>query len=145
VGGGGDVVRISHRKLVRLHVAVAAVTSVAATVETVEVDLPAPGLSSTLAAMMPPTIEALEDAEGAATGHNGRYEVTWSDAFYFGSQGYGVVSELERAGFDVGAAFPWHVPITDHRVRDPDETTAIVHLATGIFVDRLIAPPWTTL
>jgi hypothetical protein len=109
-------VRISHRKLVRLHVAVAAVTPVAATVETVEVDLPAPDLSFTLAAVMPPTIEALEDAEGAATGHNGRYEVTWSDAFYFGSQGYGVV-----------------------------ETTAIVHLATGIFVDRLIAPPGTTL
>lgn len=116
--------------------AVAAVTSVATTVEAVKVDPPAPSLSSTLAAVMPPTFEALEDGEGAATGHNGRYEVTWSDAFSFGSQGYGVVDELERAGFDVGAAFPWHVPITDHRVRDPAGTTAIVDLATGIYVDR---------
>ena len=45
-----------------------------------------------------------------------------------------MVSELERAGFEAGAAF-----------RDPDEITAIVHLATGIVVDRLIAAPGSTL
>ena len=120
---------------------VAVVASAAATVEAVDVDPPAPNLSSTLGAVLPPTIAALERGEGAATGRDGRYAVTWDDAFYFGSQGYGVVSELERAGFDAAAAPPWHVPITDHRVVEPADATAVVHLATGVFVEQWRAVP----
>jgi hypothetical protein len=33
------------------------------------------------------------------------------------------------------------VPITDHRVVDPDEATAVVHMATGLYVDRWRAVP----
>ena len=121
--------------------AVTVVSSAVATVEAADVDPPAANLSSTLGALLPPTIEALERGEGAATGRDGRYVVTWSDAFYFGSQGYGLVSELERAGFDASAAPPWHVPITDHRVLEPADATAVVHMATGLFVDQWRAVP----
>jgi hypothetical protein len=120
---------------------VAVVASAAATVDAAGVDPPEPHLSATLGELMGPTIAALDRGEGAATGRDGRYAVTWSDAYYFGSQGYGIVSELERAGFDAGAAPPWHVPITDHRVVDPEEATAVVHMATGLYVDRWRSVP----
>ena len=61
-----------------------------------DVDRPAPGLSSVLGAVMPPTEQALLDHCRTATGRDGRYSVTWSDALYIGSQGYGIVLELER-------------------------------------------------
>jgi hypothetical protein len=121
--------------------AVALSATAVTTVAALDVDPPAPNLSSTLGQVLPPTVAALERGEGAATGRDGRYVVTWSDAFYFGSQGYGVVSELERAGFEAAAAPPWHVPITGHRVVEPAETTAVVHLATGLFVERWRAVP----
>jgi len=81
-----------------------------------------------LAEIVPPAAERLDPRN--------RYLVTWDDSFYIGSQGYGVVSELERRGFDAGALFPWRVPITHHRVYAPDEVDAEVHLAVGAFVER---------
>ena len=35
---------------------------------------------------------------------------------FIGSQGYGLVNELERAGFDVGVHETWRVPVTPQRV-----------------------------
>jgi hypothetical protein len=61
--------------------------------------------------------------------------VTWDDSFYIGSQGYGLVSELDRAGFDVGVGDTWRVPVTHHRVYAPDEVDVTVHLAVGRFVE----------
>jgi hypothetical protein len=113
-----------------------AASSVALTVEAVDTDPPEPHLSSTLGAVLPGTLAALERGEGPATGRDGRYMVAFSDAAYFGSQAYGLVSELERAGFDAGMADVFHVPITDHRVIGPDDATAVVLLATGNKIDR---------
>lgn len=110
-------------------------------VRAVEVPPPAPRLSATLGELVGPTAAALDDGVGAATGREGRYVVRWSDAFYIGSQGYGLVNELERRGFDVGVPEPWRVPVTAHRVRPPAEATAQVHMATGFWIDRWRAVP----
>jgi hypothetical protein len=122
-------------------VAAVGVGSVALTVAAVETDPPEPHLSSALGAVLPETMAALDRRDGAATGRDGRYMVAFSDALYFGSQSYGLVSELERAGFDAGMSDVLHVPITDHRVIGPDDATALVILTTGANIDRWRAQP----
>lgn len=89
-----------------------------------------------LAAVVDEAAAGLDAGEGLATGKEGRYLVTWSDAFHIGSQGYGLLSELERRGFDVGIESGRRVPGTAHRVLEPVDATARVHLATGAFVAR---------
>ena len=124
--------------------AMVAVTTAAVVVSVtaaVGVDPPESHLSSTLGRVASGTVAALERGEGAATGHEGRYQVAWDDAYYFGSQGYGLVSELERAGFDAGLSETFHVPITDHRVIETHEATATVHLVTGRYIEPWRAVP----
>jgi hypothetical protein len=112
------------------------VSSVALAADARNVDPPAPGLSSVLASVMPPTEQALLDHKGTATGRDGRYSVTWSDALYIGSQGYGIVLELERQGFTAGVPNSARVPMTSSRVIEPADATAVVHLATGLHIDQ---------
>ncbi len=94
------------------------VSTVAFTAAAVDAPPPSATESSILGGLLPGTVAALERGDGAAVGRDGRYLVTWTDAYYFGSQGYGLVSELERDGFDARAEEHRHVPITDHRVID---------------------------
>ncbi len=92
-------------------------------------DPPAPQLSEVLAAVVPPTAAALD--------RDATYLVTWDDSFYIGSQGMGLVSALDRLGFDVGASDTWRVPLTQHRVVDAAEADAQIELAVGTdFVAR---------
>ena len=84
----------------------------------------------------------IESGAGAATGLDGSYMVTWDDAMHFGSQGYGLISELERRGVDAGAAYTWRVPVTRHRVITAAEATAELHLTTGIYVEQWRANPY---
>lgn len=121
--------------------ALAVVMSGVTAVQAAGVEPPASDLSAALGGVLPSTVAALERGDGAATGPDARYVVIWSDAVYFGSPGYGLVSELERAGFDVRAAMPWHVPITDHRAMEVEDATAVVHLVTGQYIDRLRSIP----
>jgi hypothetical protein len=93
-------------------------------------------LSVVLHELVGPTVEALESGEGAATGRDGRYLVAWSDSLHIGSQAYGLMSELERAGFDAGLLPLFHVPATDHRSFGPEDATARVELVTGRFLDE---------
>jgi hypothetical protein len=109
-------------------------------VDATDAEPPAPRLSSTLGAVTGPTAEALEAGVGPATGHDGRYVVTWEDALHIGSQAYGLVSELERRGFTVGMTRGLVVPNTKYRTIDPDDATAEVHFATGPYID-----PWRQL
>jgi len=120
---------------------VLAVASVALTVEAVDAEPPEPHLSSPLGAVLPGTIDALERGAGPATGRDGRYTVVFDDALYFGSQAYGLVGELERAGFDAGMPDVYHVPITDHRVIAPEDATALVVLANADNLGRWRAVP----
>ena len=107
---------------------VALVGSVLLSVEAARAEPPAPQLSEVLAAVVPDVVAALD--------HDQRYLVTWDDSFYIGSQGYGLVSELDRRGFDAGVLEPWRVPVTHHRVYAHDEVDLEVHLAVGGFVER---------
>lgn len=94
-------------------------------------------VSAVLAELVPDTVAALERGEGAATGRDGRYHVDWRDALHIGSQAFGLMSELERAGFDAGLGPVFRVPATEHRVVEPSQATARVILATGFHVDQL--------
>lgn len=116
--------------------AVALVVTVASIVVAPGTEHPEERLGETYGVLISPTIDALDDGVGAATGADGRYAVVWTDAYFFGSQGYGVVDELERAGLDVGVYEPWRVPVTPQRVVAVGDVDAEVILATGRFVGQ---------
>lgn len=105
-------------------------------IDSASADVPEAHLSTSLRALVAPTAEAIEQGVGAADGHGGTYLVTWSDALWFGSQGYGLVSELERRDLHVGVTNTWRVPVTLQRVVDPATATAEIHLATGSYIDQ---------
>ncbi len=122
--------------------AVVAVGSYAAlTVEAFGAEVPEQHLSDGLRAVAGPTAQALRDGVGAADGRDGTYLVTWSDSRHFGSQGFGLLNDLDREGFHVGALPVWRVPATPSRTVDPAAVTAEVRLATGVFVDEVRALP----
>lgn len=93
-------------------------------------------LSTILAELLPATVEGLEAGTGPASGRSGTYLVTWSDPVHIGSQGYGLLIELERRGFHVGVAANLRVPATTHRVIDGSDASARLILASGLWVPR---------
>lgn len=116
--------------------------SVAAfTVDAARAEAPEEHLSDTLAVLVPQTVAALEADVGGTAGTDGRYTVTYADSYYFGSQSYGLVSELERRGFDVGMPATWRVPVTPHRVVLEVDATAQLRLATGRYIAEVAALP----
>lgn len=106
-----------------------------------DAQVPEPRLSTPLGEVVAPTVQAIRDGVGAAVGSDGRYVVTWSDAYFFGSQGYGLVNELERAGLHVGVDPTFRVPVTPQRVVDRAQVDAQVHLSTGVYIDQWAALP----
>jgi len=96
------------------------------------VDPPEARLSRSLDAVVGPTAKALSAGIGAADGKGGTYAVVWADAYYFGSQGYGLINELERRGFTARAYSTYRVPVTPQRITDPAHATAEVVLVTGV-------------
>jgi hypothetical protein len=105
------------------------------------VDPPEARLSRVLNALIDPTVAALRDGVGAADGPDGVYAVIWEDAYYFGSQGYGLISELERRGFTARAYATFRVPVTPQRITDPAHATAEVALVTGVNIADWRAKP----
>jgi hypothetical protein len=63
------------------------------------------------------------------------------DPIAIGSQGFGLVNELERAGYDVGLPELHWAGGTRHRVREPDEATGVIHLAVGDAIAELERRP----
>ena len=126
-------------------IVVVAAFAIACTVATAAVatdtDHPEQRLGETFGVLVEPTVEAIRSGVGESTGIDGRYVVSWTDAYFFGSQGYGMVNELERAGLDVGVYDTWRVPVTPQRVVSTDEVDAEIVLATGRFVERWRADP----
>jgi len=102
-----------------------------ATVDAAYVQPPAPELSAMMGELAPPTVEALDGGSVPGSGRDGRYLVTWDDPIALGSLGFGLLLELERAGFDVGALEVHRAGATPQRVLDPAEATAEVHVALG--------------
>lgn len=127
--------------VVRVAMGVIAIAAVLFVVDSATVDPPEARLSRVLGEVVGPTADALRDGVGAAEGPDAVYAVYWEDAYYFGSQGYGLINELERRGFDARAYDTYRVPITYHRIAQPSEVTAEVVLATGVNVEVWRAKP----
>ena len=118
----------------RAAMAVLALAGVVFVRDSIMVDPPEDHLSRGLDALVDPTVDALRSGEGAATGPDGVYAVIWDDAYFFGSQGYGLINELERRGFTARAYNTFRVPVTPQRIIDPSQATAEVALVTGVNV-----------
>ncbi|MDQ3737975.1 MAG: hypothetical protein M3337_02255 [Actinomycetota bacterium] len=92
-------------------------------------------LSRGLRELVDPTYEALVEGVGEASGPDGRYLVQWSDAHFFGSQVYGLISELDDRGLDVGGHPYFTVPLTPERTMPVERATAEVHFASGAYIE----------
>ena len=120
----------------RLTVAVAAVALLAFTVECATFDPPESSLSDPLGVLVVRTDRALRAGVGGADASD-RFVVTWNDAHYIGSQGYGLVNELERRGWDVGVPDTWRIPVTRQRVTPDARATRELRFASGRYLTGL--------
>jgi hypothetical protein len=111
------------------------------TVEAASVQMPTPFLAEELRAVVGPTVHALDHHVGPADGPRGRYLVTFTDPNSLGSQAFGLLNELERSGFHVGMTAGFRAEIAPHRVLDPGQATAVVHLAVGSDIATWRAKP----
>jgi len=112
-------------------IGVAVVMTVVFAVEAADVEFPTPRLSRTLGAVVDPTVRALERQPGPDGGRRGTYLVTFGDPASLGAQGFGLMNELERRGFHIGALDLYRGPVTPHRVLTFSQATAVVHLSIG--------------
>jgi hypothetical protein len=101
------------------------------TIEASSTQNPMPFLADELRAVVNPTVRGLERYVGSSHARSGVYLVTFSDPASLGSQAFGLMNELERRGFDVGATGAYRNTMTPHRVVDPTRATAVVHVAVG--------------
>lgn len=103
--------------------------------------VPNPPLSRTLGQLVAPTARALAAGSVPGGGRHGRYLVTWTDPVAIGTQGFGLMNELERRGFQVGAPEPFAAGVTPHRALSTARATAIVHLSVGADIETWRALP----
>lgn len=80
------------------------------------------------------TAEAL-----AARKATDRFLVAWRDPTHLGTQGWGLILELERRGFDVAGSPPLASMLGRHRVVEPHEADGVLLLAVGPAIDDLRA------
>ena len=118
--------------LAAVTIAVCTVMSIGAAIV---LDVPEPQLSDGLRAVVPDTEAAIDAAIGPAVGPDGRYIVRWNDALLIGSQGYGLINELERHGYHVGVQDEYRVPVTPQRVFDEGTYDAEIQFVSGKFID----------
>jgi hypothetical protein len=105
-----------------------------------EVELQSPRVNETLGELVQPTAGALAKLE--ANGEPGPYLVTFfPDPLAIGAQGFGLLNELDRLGFDVRAHMVNRPGATRYRVIEPDDATIEVHLATGADIARWRTDP----
>jgi hypothetical protein len=99
--------------------------------EATSVHSPTPALGDQLGDIVGPTAGALDRLSRTTVGQHDRYLVTYSDPDNLGSQAFGLVNELERDGFNVGAPAALRTIVGAHRVLATGEATAVVHLSVG--------------
>ncbi|HYI62624.1 MAG TPA: hypothetical protein VEW93_12565 [Acidimicrobiales bacterium] len=120
---------------------VAVVAAGAFTTDTVDAEPSRPDLSATLGVVADGTAEALGRGEVVGGGRSGRYLVRWIDPVSIGSQGIGLVNELERAGFTVGVDEGFGAGAVRYRVLPEAEATAVVTLVVGPAIAEWQARP----
>ncbi|HUF83851.1 MAG TPA: hypothetical protein VMQ81_04575 [Acidimicrobiia bacterium] len=114
------------------------VLSAGFSVDAADTELPTTRLSKTLGAVTEPTADALGDRE---PGRDGDYLVTWDDPIAIGSQGWGLMNELDRRGFQVFVPQHQRGGATRYQVIEPADATAEVHLVIGEGIDAWAAKP----
>jgi hypothetical protein len=98
-------------------------------------DVQAPRQNESLGAIVEPTADALDRIRD--DGFDGPFLVTWfPDGWTIGAQGYGLLNELLRKGFDVRAHIANRPGSTRYHVMEPEDATIEVHVATGRDIDR---------
>jgi hypothetical protein len=137
IRGDGDT-RLTLAANLALVVIVVA-SSVSFAFDAARAQLPSPGLSETLGRLVPGTADAL--AHRTTGDRDARYLVTWTDPLAIGAQGFGLLNELERRGFNVGAPRIYTAGVRSHRVLDPSDAAAEVHLAVGNDIETWRARP----
>jgi hypothetical protein len=106
------------------------------TVSAAQVDVMSPKLNAQLAAVTPPTVEALTRLR--AEGQRGPFFVTWlPEPQDIGAEGYGLLNELLRNGYDVQADIVFRPGATRYHVTaDHSKFVMQIHLATGADIAR---------
>jgi Dolichyl-phosphate-mannose-protein mannosyltransferase len=95
-------------------------------------EVPAATESRILRHLAPETVAALRNGTAPGGGEDGRYLLHWADdQLSIGSQGFGLLLALERAGLDVGVPAHHGTGAVDHRVLASDEATAVVQYVVG--------------
>lgn len=90
-------------------------------------DHPEEYLGETVGELLAPTTAALDPSTP--------YVVEWRDAYFFGSQGFALLNELDREGFDLGATEFNMVPATVTRTKRQGEAADAVVMVTGEFIE----------
>ncbi len=112
-------------------VAVIAVATLFFSIDAARVTVMSPRLNKQMSELIPPTIAKLETLR--KNGENGPYRVTWlPDAQGIGAEGYTLLNEMLRHGFDARADVPNTPGATQYHVLNNGAHPALqVHLATG--------------
>jgi hypothetical protein len=87
-------------------------------------------VSEQLGRVVGPTVAAIESGELGA-GPDDTFLVTWDDPVYLGGAGYGLMTELERRGYEVRAPEYARLGVRPHRLADEAEVDAVIHVAAG--------------
>ena len=90
--------------------------------------------------------QVLAPATAAQLDHGTRYLVDWQDQVYLGGLGFGLILDLERRGFTVGARPRDEAAVEPHRVFCPGSYGAVLTVVTGpVAIDAWKAKPGTKL
>ena len=130
-GADVDTLSTNSRIATALVAGIAVLAVIGFAVDASSVHVPEERISRLLAALAPPTVRALESGQVTGGGKHGHYLVTFTDTVNIGAPFYGLILELERQGFDVGATDVFHVIVAPHRVMHTEKATATVHFARG--------------
>ena len=121
------------------------VGAVALTTDAADVEPDDPASSRALRQLVPSVVDALDELSTSRPG--GRYLVAWSDPVgVIGElQGFGLVNELDRRGIPVGLPPDKRLRAAPHLTLEPQDASAVVHLATGPAIDYWRAVPGARL
>ena len=100
-------------------------------VDAATVEPPTPRVSTALGVLTRPTIRAIDAGTVPGGGRRGRYQVTIVDTMSINAPGYGLVSELERAGIHAGFPPIFSAIVRPKRIVTKAEATAVIHYASG--------------
>lgn len=111
------------RRLASIGVVALLVLSTVMAVRIARQDIPYDQSSRSVEGLAPELAAALDPADA--------YLVRWDDPAYLGGIGFGLILELERRGFDVGADPISRAAVEPHRVRCPGDHDTVIFVVTG--------------